>query len=207
MNIPIKKIGEINKDKSPKSVLELLQKQEFELNQQLFRLQQAYSIIHTYCEMIREGLSADETAIRAIRMNAIPIEVGSVNDFSGGGFYESYFTYQKHMDNNRISPSFPVGGLYDDFDSFLDSPGRPARYFSFVPDGRDSKKAGLYIVGYARGYYGRLGDAPQRILAYAKEQGYAFIGPVYEMYLHDEVSVSDYDQYLIQISISVKKRR
>ena len=47
VNIPIKKIGEVQQSKSPELMLELLRKQEFELNQELYRLQQAYAIVHT----------------------------------------------------------------------------------------------------------------------------------------------------------------
>ena len=32
------------------------------------------------------------------------------------------------------------------------------------------------------------------------------VDTAYEMYLHDEITIDDYDQYLIQISVSIKKR-
>ena len=91
VNIPIKKIGEIKKEKSPELMLELLRKQEFELNQELYRLQQAYAIIHSYYEIIQEGLFANEHEISICRMSAVPIELGNINDFNSGYFYESFF--------------------------------------------------------------------------------------------------------------------
>ena len=207
VNIPIKKIGEIKKEKSPESMAELLRKQEFELNRELYRLQQAYAIIHTYREMIQEGLLADENEVGIRQMAAVPIELGDTNDFGSGCFYDSFFRFLKRMGDKKIDPAYPAGGFYEDMGAFMDRPGRPSRYFSIVPAGRDTKEAGLYLVAYARGYYGNLGDAPERIRAYAVEHGYIFSGPVYEIYLHDEIAIDDYDNYLIQISVPVKKQK
>ena len=206
-NIPLKKIGEMEKKKSPESVLELLLNQEFELNRELLNLQQAYAIIHTYCGLIREGLLADEEAISRRQMAAVPIELGPVNDFSSGCFYDSFFNFIEQMTERRVGPAYPAGGFYEDMGAFLSKPGQPTRYFSLVPDGRDTKEAGDYLVGYARGYYGNIGDLPKRIQEYAKGHGFTFTGPVYEMYLHDEITIEDPEQYLIQISVPVKKRR
>jgi len=205
VNIPIKVIGEIKKDRSPVSVLKLLQEQELELNKELFRLQQAYAIIHTYCRLIQEGLQADEKIVSSCRMAAAPIELGLVNDFSSGDLYDSFFSFIDLMVDRKIDPSYPAGGFYEDINAFIDAPGRPTRYFSLVPTGRGIKEAGEYLVGYTRGYYGNLGDLPRRMQAYAKEHGYAFTGPVYEIYLHDEIAVEDPDQYLIQASAPVEK--
>lgn len=207
VNVPIKKIDEIKKQKTPESVLELLHKQELELNRELSNLQRAYAIIHTYSSLIREGLFADENVISRCRMAAIPIELGPANDFSNGYFYDSFFNFIGQMTDRRIDPAYPAGGFYEDIDAFLNAPGRPTRFFSHVPTGRDTKEAGDYLVGYARGYYGNLGDLPQRIQAYAKKHGFAFAGPVYEMYLHDEITVEDPEKYLIQASVPVKKRK
>ena len=169
-------------------------------------MQQAYAIIHTYHEIIQIGLLADEDNVSVCQMAATPIELGSVNDFGSGYFYESFFKFLKEMTSNKGAPAYPTGGYYYDIDSFIRDPGRPSRYFSYVPEGRDIKEVGLYIVAYKRGYYGNLGNVPERIKSYASEQGYVFTGPIYEMYPHDEIAIDDYDRYLIQISASVKKR-
>ena len=206
-NIPLKKIAEIKKNKTPESVLELFSEHEVDLNRALFNLQQAYSIIHTYCGLIREGLLADEKVIAKRRMTALPIELGDVNDFSSGYFYDSFFEFLKLMISHKINAAYPIGGYYDDFKSFAEAPGKPARFFSHTPTGRDLKEEGDYLVGYSRGYYGEPGDLPERLATYAKENKLSFTGPVYEVYLHNEISVDDPDRYLIQVSVPIKKSR
>jgi effector-binding domain-containing protein len=39
--------------------------------------------------------------------------------------------------------------------------------------------------------------------AFAKKNGLVFSGPVYNVYLFDEISVIDPEQYLLQVSASV----
>ena len=207
VNVPMKEISEVKKDKSPENMLELLRKQEFKLNQELYRLQQAYGIIHTYCQIIQEGLNTDENAIGVCQIAATPIELGPENDFSSGSFYESFFCFLEKMIESKVDPAYPAGGFYNNMTAFVNAPGQPSKYFSYVPAGKDKKEAGQYLVAYTRGYYGNLADIAERIMVFANENELEFVGPVYEMYLHDEITIDDYDQYLIQISVSIKKRK
>ena len=205
MGIPVKKFTEFDEERTPEQILELLYKHELELNQELLRLQQAYSIIHTYSGLIREGLFADEHTIIKRWMPAVSIELGAADDFSDGFFYESFFKFLDKMSERRINPAYPAGGYYDNIDSFVERPGQPNRFFLHIPTGKDVKEAGEYLVGHTRGYYGRVGDLPLRLQEYAKENGVAITGPVYEMYLHDEITVGDPDQYLIRASVLIDK--
>ena len=207
LNIPLKKISGVKKKRNPKQILEILKQQELKLNQELFRLQQAYAIIHTYSDLIQEGLMADEHSIAHRFMTAIPIELGPINDFSNGYFYDSFFKFLEQINGRNINSAYPAGGFYNSMNDFVRAPGQPTRYFSHVPTGRDTVAAGEYLLGYTRGYYGNLGDLPQRMQIYAKENQFTFTGPVYEMYLHDEITMENPDQYLIRASAAVKKQK
>ena len=207
VGVPLKTISEIQEDRTPERMLELLRGQESILNQELLRLQRAYAIMHTYSRIISEGLLADEQALHTQTMLAEAIELGPLNDFSSGHFFNSFFKHIQQMSARRVDSAYPVGGYYPDMGAFLRTPGRPPRFFSLVPDGQDTKDAGEYLVGYARGYYSNLGDLPQRLQDHADSHSLAFVGPVYILYLHDEVSVADPNQYLIQASVPVKKRK
>ena len=207
LKIPLKKISEFREKRTPERILELLKHHEFELNRQLLRLQQAYSLIHSYSRMIQEGLLADEQAISICQMPEVNLELGPENDFSSGDFYDSFFRFIKQMGDIKMASAYPAGGYYEDAHSFISAPGQPSRFFMLIPTGKDLKKCGEYMVGYTRGYYGNLGHLPLRMQEYAIDHKLAFTGPVYEVYLHDELSVEDHDQYLIQASVPVKKTK
>ena len=207
LNIPLRQISEIQKNRTPKRMLDLLHKQELRLHQELLRLHQAYTLIHTYREIIQEGLLADEDAICTKWMEDLPISLGKVNDFSSGSFYDSFFHYVKKTEQQNVDAACPVGGYYRDFNAFFEAPGQPTRYFSITATGTDRKDAGEYLLGYARGYYGQVGDLPRRMREYAEENGFLFTGPVYETYLHDEISITEPNQYLIQAAVPIRRPR
>jgi hypothetical protein len=188
-------------------MLDILRKHEFMLNRELHRLQQAYAVIHTYSSLIQEGLLAEEDKIYCQQMDVMPINIGPLNDYSSGYFYNSFFKFMEQLPDSKAIAAYPAGGLYINMDAFLNSPGQPARFFSVNPTGRHNKEAGEYLIGYSRGYYGNIGDLPERMITYAEENGYTFTGPVYELYLHDEISTARCEQYLIQVSAQVKKAR
>ena len=92
-------------------------------------------------------------------------------------------------------------------DIFLDESSHPVRFFSLDPNGTNIRAAGLYLVGYTRGYYGQTNSLPQRVQLFAKRKKLIFCRPVYNSYLFDEISISDPEQYLLQVSASVIETR
>jgi effector-binding domain-containing protein len=90
---------------------------------------------------------------------------------------------------------------------FLNEPSQPTRFFSLDPNGKEKQPKGLYLTGYTRGYYGQTNDLPKRMAAFAKKNRLVFTGPVYNIYLFDEMSITDMNQYLLQVSASVKETR
>ncbi|MDR1815734.1 MAG: hypothetical protein LBR00_03495, partial [Clostridiales Family XIII bacterium] len=144
----------------------------------------------------------DEIAVEA--MPALPLRVGAENRFGEGDllFYRTYVRFLGETPGIHLS--YPVGGYFDDMARWVDAPSEPTRFFSIDPDGESEKPAGDYLVGYARGYYGETVGLPERMARYAKDKGLTPVGPVYNIYLHDEVSVKDESRYLMQASVAVR---
>ena len=121
----------------------------------------------------------------------------------GNSFYEYFMTFCDMAEELRVNLSFPIGGYHDDMDSFMKGPGEPDYFFSLDPTGNRRREAGRYLCGFSKGYYGDFGDLPQRLAAYAKENKLTLHGPVYTLYLIDEVCLDETDQYLAQICVAV----
>ena len=205
LNIPRKQIAQLEQDRTPQNILDLFSSQEALLNEQLRQISEAYSIIHTFRELIEEGLAADETSIQECDAKRLPFHLGPTNHFSKDTqFYHAFIKYCNQMKKAGVNMSYPTGGYYKDLDAFIQSPSEPENFFSLIPTGIHARAAGRYLVGYTRGYYGEMGDLPQRLQVYAKENNLTLQGPVYAIYLHDEISVNDTDQYLVQVSVAIK---
>jgi DNA-binding transcriptional MerR regulator len=204
--VPLKTISEMEKNRNPRDLLQALHKHEIELDREMRRLRERYSVLHVFLDMIFTGLIADEHAITVEDMPALPLlmgaEIGEENKYA---FYESLVRFLTQTPH--VNLSFPVGGFFEDMPRYLSAPSAPNRFFSIDPFGNDEKPAGRYLAGYTRGFYGQTNDLPERMAAYADEHSLEFSGPVYNIYLHDEVSISDPEEYLLQVSVQVKKRR
>jgi effector-binding domain-containing protein len=61
------------------------------------------------------------------------------------------------------------------------------------------------MFAYTRGYYGEPNDIAERMWDYAQKNYLEFSGPVYNLFLLDEISITDRSQYLLQASVRVTK--
>ncbi|MDR1693087.1 MAG: MerR family transcriptional regulator [Oscillospiraceae bacterium] len=210
LNIPLKTIGAIESDRSPEKIMELIEQQERRLDMEMQRLRECYSVMHTRLELIRNGLRlekgvpAGETQIMVTTLEERNYLLGPLTGFTEGEtFIEPFMRFCRQAKELRINLSYPIGGFHSDIKHFYQSPGQPERFFSLDPTGNRQIEQGRYLVGYCRGNYGEMGDLPLRMAAYAEEHSLTLKGPVYALYLHDEISLKDVSKYLAKVSIMI----
>ena len=207
LEIPLKTIASLRVERDPEELLDLLEKQEKHMDMEMRNLRHRYSIIHARRELINNGVKIDESSVSVQRKEDTPMYVWPRNEYKEGDtFIEPLSRHVSKISEYRINLSFPVGGLYDSIYSFARAPGTPDNFISLDPVGTHVQKAGDYLVGYIRGYYGQLGDLPERMIEYTKENSINVTGPVYIVYLFDEFCMKDPSQYLAQCSVAVTKK-
>ena len=118
------------------------------------------------------------------------------------GWGKKIFCFSKGETEYRLS-LFPVGGYWGSLESFLAAPSLPDRFFSLDPMGTHLMKKGDYLVGFTRGKYGEMGNLPDDMASYIKGNNITVTGPVYAIYLHDEICTHDSSQYLAQSCVAV----
>jgi len=208
LDIPLKTIAELRDARDPDNFLELLEKLEKSMDMEMRDLRQRYSIIHARRELIKMGMRVDESSISIVPLEERAMIVWPRNEYKEGDtFLEPLSAHIAESGEYHINLSFPVAGRHDNMDSFTKAPGCPDNFVSIDPIGTYTRKAGNYLVGFARGYYGELGDLPDRMSVYAKEKNIPLTGPVFTMYLHEEICTADPSQYLAKCSVAVGKRR
>ena len=204
LGVPLSEIKELNESRTPETMLRLLSQQETQLDYRLYELRTAYSIIHTIRNNIETAMArTGEISVR--EMDGVHIVLGPETPFGDNTtFYKPFADFCDSANERRINLRYPIGGTHYSMDGFLKEPGRPNRFFSLDPFGNSKIEDGKYLVGYNCGYYGEFGDVPQRMADYAREHGLVFSGPVYVIYLIDEISTAARDQYVAQISARLK---
>ena len=208
LEIPLKTIAELRKHRDPEHFLDLLEKQEKQMDMEMRDLRQRYSIIHARRELINMGMKVDIDSISIMRFESRAMFLWPRNEYKDGdSFIAPLSSFVASTSQYHINLSFPVGGYHDDMESFSKAPGRPDHFLSIDPIGTYERKAGDYLVGFAKGYYGEIGDLPERMAAYAKEHSLYTVGPVYTLYLHEEICTDNPNQYLAKCSVAISKKR
>jgi len=205
LHISLKNINGIDRVRTPESLLNLIESHENQLDAELTKLHACYSILHTRRNLIKRGMNADPAQITVERLPEEQLVLGPPTHFvKNEGLYEPLVQFFQEAKKLRINLKYPIGGLHHSLENFLHAPGEPEHFFSLDPLGNETRKAGEYMVGYARGYYGQFGDLPDRMAAFAREKGLACHGPLYAIFLQDEICVEDPVQYLSQVFVAVK---
>jgi len=209
LGVPLSVIKDMDKQRTPENVIDLLRKQEVKLDYKLSELRTAYSIIHTYITNIQNGLMVEDGTVRVEKLEAAHYVLGGLNDFTKNNdtFYEEFIRFCQNANKRRINLRYPVGGYHENIDSFMKSPGRPDRFFSADPLGNSTRPEGNYLVAYNRGYYGEFGDMPQKILDYAQDHDLVFKGPVQIIFVLDEISIPEPGQYLSRFIVGVSQKK
>jgi len=204
LRVPLKTIRGAKPERDPESIISLIEQQENYLDSEMRRIRDSYSIIHTRRDLIKQGLRADPSKISVSEFEERSIIIGPRNVFpEGKGFYEPFMNFCRQAQNLRINLSYPIGGMHNSMEAFVSNPSEPDHFFSLDPTGNSCQAAGRYMVGYARGFYGEMDNLPERMMAYAEDHALTFSGPLYAVYLHDEICQNDPAEFLAQISVAV----
>ena len=127
-------------------------------------LQEGKSVINTFTELLDEAMRATETEITVSEMPETRIISGDLTEYrSNEGFMREFLLFCTSSHEPKLNTSFPIGGYFENIQTFLKEPSRPTRFFSIDPKGNDMKPAGLYLIGYTRGYYGQTNDTYHRV--------------------------------------------
>jgi DNA-binding transcriptional MerR regulator len=206
MKVPLETITSHFSERTPESMLNLMSAQTFSIMREIERLSTAQAVLTTYFNLIQSGLSADTETIAVADMDEMRFSLGAPNSVTGDpSFYSSFVRFCSGAEDYGINLNFPVGGYSTSFKDFRSSTVVPEYFASITPFGNRIRPAGKYIVGYVRGYYGNVGDVTRRMLAFAAANGFATDGPVYQIYLQDELSQRDPTQYLLRITTPAKR--
>jgi len=198
-HVPIKQIFKTMDLRTPETTLQLLLKSQGKILADMAELNKCLTLINIYSKLIYSGLNADEQGISVEPREPLRVRLGEVNEFQDS-FYEPFV---KFLQSDGINPAFPVGGYFSSMENFVKNPGMPDKFFSFDPTGSDNIPGGNYMIAYSRGYYGITNGVSEKMRAFARENGLKCRGPVYNLFLLDEVSMTKEDEYLLEARVLV----
>jgi DNA-binding transcriptional MerR regulator len=208
LGMSLKEIMELIRRRTPGGVSALFARQGDIIKGEIERLERSRKLLSTLREMVDIGLAADEDVIEARVEDEESVYMGPQMDYSGGktieeatlDFYEYCMERDPDMDMN-----YPVWGFFSEERVKNRDWYGPDKFYFWMPDAPDRKPQGLYAVGYTRGYYGHCDDLYRRMIKFIADNGFEVCGPAWEMYPLNEISIVNKDNYLIKVSISIKR--
>jgi len=205
IGVPLETIGALMRNRTPEDLLNLLSTKELDIMREIEHLLEAKKVITVISTHIRRGLTSDCETVSIAYLGSESITIGPENDYTGDEtFYNAFQRYCQDLEEKGGDLRYPIGGWWENIDEFLRNPIRPPRFYSVDPDGNKQKDAGRYLVGYNRGFYGEIGNLPERMIAFAQENNLEFAGPMFNIFVMDEISVLDSNNYLMQASVLLK---
>ena len=230
LNVPLKTIAGLRTQRTPADLLRLLERQEKEMDMEMRALRERYSVIHARRELINygivvangftavdgkraapeeaaaDGVKIDEHAVAVLHRDDKEFHLWPRNEYDEGDtFVHPLAAFIGQAAERHINLNFPVGGYWDDMESFVSAPSRPTHFITIDPLGSEVRKEGKYLVGFNRGYYGDMGEMPEKMDAFARGNSLTLSGPVLVMYMFDEICTHDSSRYLAQACVSVSK--
>lgn len=207
-NVPLAKIKRSKDQRTPEGTAAMLGQLCGRMEEKIRDMHSARQLIVTLKETIEAVSGIDEREITVRRLDAAPIVLGRVNDFSHGK--NDYDALRAFYDDLRempadINPGYPVWGLFSERRVKEGDWVFPDRYYFYSPTGRQARPGGRYAIGYARGGYGQTDALYKRILGYIRHNGLEICGDIYEEYPLNEVCVADDTNYLIRLMIPVRQ--
>lgn len=198
-------IREYGQNRTPEKALEVFRDYSARLSGEIAAMQKKMDMLQSRVALIEWGVSANPDKIalctmpeQACRYSAL--EYGNENAKNLEHLRRAIG--QIRQDGN---PGCPLGYVYRDFSALLANPNRPAQVVSYDPQGPNVRPADEYLVGTVTCYYGQTNFLPRRMHAQAQRDHLEFYGPAYAVYLFDAASVTEPEEYLLQIAVAVRR--
>ncbi len=169
----------------------------------------AKNLLNLLRDTMRSGIGAEEDSVTIQFMPAEAIILGPVNEYGGRrGPYDALADFYHHFRSNfpQMNQNYPAWALLKRESVLRGNWGKPDQFYFFNPAGYDKRPAALYAVGHARCGYGGGGALYERMLKFIGENGFEVCGNAYEEYPLNELSISDPDNYLLRVLITVRKK-
>lgn len=209
LGMPLKEIKVYLDNKSPQGLIELLNKEEKEIDRQIKKLKQMKELISIKAKITKSIFNIDIDRISIIHEDEeLLLLTKNLSKTDNRSMAVSIANHAKYCAENHIAfPSYT--GEMISIENIIDENYFAYNYYftKIINPKADAdifiKKAGSYLTAYHPKGYNSIGEAYKRILSYAQKNNIKLKGYFFEDAILDELSVDGYDNFLIKISILI----
>lgn len=213
LNMPLNDIKQYLDNRSPVEFISLLEKKDIEIKNKIKELQQMSNLLNKKIAMTNKACKIN---LKDIYLENLPTNYlikttahGTEEEKSLAVSLAHHINYCK--DNDIYSP-YIIGGMLS-LDNIKNQMYSSYTYFFTQLDDNETilynhiKEEGLYLIAYHEGGYYTIDKTYDKILEFLDNNNYLVTSYFYEDVLLDDFSVKGYENYVLKISVKVKKNK
>lgn len=211
LGVPLKKIKQIIKNKSPETSIKILNYQLNAIQEQIEKFTALKNMTQMRLEQIVKGHTLFEQLplFNVIQEDKdVPFYIGEqINCVQSLIEDDDIDVFFKGIEKNKIPLIFAFGYIKTNENVMAGNNEMVSRMCFRLNDEKYANafmQSGKYIVAYAKGDYGKSGYIYNAILQYAAENGFTLTGDFYEEYLIDELAEVNPENYVFQVSVRIR---
>ncbi len=209
LDMPLKEIKEYINNRTPRSLLELFEKEDVIIDRQIKKLEQMKEWIRGKAECIHKGLDADYESISIQHEKKVYLAISGIESNDEWSWNIEVSRFLDYCERLGIKSPWGVGyrqnladieaGVYDNYQTL---------YEILSPEIKSVKcterPEGMYLTAYHKGGWQDIGRTYRRMMEYAQEKQIKLDEYFYEDYLLDGLTMQREDDYLLKIICRIK---
>lgn len=196
-------------ERSPETTLNLLRKQEENLQLQIAKLTRAKQMIIQRAENIEQSMHLDTNQMHVIWQPKTPLLLSRRIYSSKKEFSEELWEdFRARLNKEHAPLGYPSGVIIPKDDLLKADGDMISHMYSFMTTTHHKQAympEGFYLVSYARADYGDTENIYAQIFEYIKKKQYVIKGDAYEDYMQDEIVLQHAEDYLVRVMVHIEQ--
>lgn len=208
LRVPLEEIRQYMKVRTPDLLLELFEKEEKKINQQLILLKKTQKWIQKKNKYIREATEEDLDEIYISKEPEYYLIQSEVYGTDERMWAEEIGKLLDNCQKGSAKSPYPIGyrqnktdieqGIFDNYCVFYEKLDQKPRGISF-----QKRPAGYYLIAYHKGRWQEIGSTYRKILTYVKKKELHLGSYFYEDGILDSLTLRDEKDYITRISCEI----
>lgn len=210
LGMPLKQIKVYLDNKSPEGLINLLKKEEAEIDLKIERLKKMKELISLKSKLTESIFNIDTNEITITEeAEELLLLTKNLPETDNRSMAVSIANHAKYCAENGISFPNYTGEMISIENILKEDYYSYNYYFTKIGDHKSDadtflKKSGTYLTAYHSKGYSSVDQVYKKILAFAQQKNLTLQGYFFEDVILDELSVNGYDNFVIKISILVQ---
>ncbi|MBY0203724.1 MerR family transcriptional regulator [Paenibacillus cucumis (ex Kampfer et al. 2016)] len=196
-------------ERSPETTLQLLRKQEENLQLQIAKLTQAKQMIMQRAENIEQSMHLDTSQMHVIWQPETPLLLSRRIYSSKKEFPEELWEdFRVRLNKEHAPLGYPGGVIIPKADLLRKDGDMISHMYSYMTTEHHEQAympEGYYLVSYARADYGDTERFFPQIFDHIEKKQYVIKGDAYEDYMQDEIVLQHAEDYLVRVMVHIEE--